>query len=65
MPSDLLQPGVHCPHCGQWFALTLAAVETQKLRELPDPFLAKCSRCQRQANYPKAFIRTLGEERRQ
>jgi hypothetical protein len=57
--TGFTRPGVECSHCGEPFALFLATRDVKKVGELPDPFRAKCPRCQTEATYPRSAIEIL------
>jgi hypothetical protein len=53
------RPGLACEHCHEPFALFLARPDARKVDELPDPFLATCPYCQKEATYPRSAIGIL------
>ena len=53
------RPGLKCVKCGLPFALSLIASNSPKVKELPDPFPAKCLACGFEAIYPKSAIQSL------
>jgi hypothetical protein len=57
--AGFTRPAVKCEKCGVPFSLTLGVRDMKSVKELPDPFLAKCPACGHQANYPKPAIQIL------
>ena len=58
--TGFTRPGLKCEHCGLPFALSLTGVMGDRdLKNLPDPFRAKCPMCQHEAIYPKSSIQAL------
>jgi hypothetical protein len=51
--------GVNCSSCGEPFSLTLGVANFRTAEELPDPFEARCYRCNHLAAYPKTQIGIL------
>ena len=59
--AGFTRPGLNCRHedCRKNFSLFQARPDVGKVEELPDPFPAKCPRCEREATYTKADIGIL------
>ena len=55
------RPSLNCKleECQKDFLLFQARSDVEEVEELPDPFPAKCTHCEREATYTKAEIGVL------
>jgi hypothetical protein len=53
------RPGVECEHCREPFDFLVVRSDVKRLSELPDPFVAVCPNCGKEATYPHTSVGTL------
>jgi hypothetical protein len=57
--AGLSSAGVTCEHCEKPFRLLRAYPDMKSMKDLPDPFRARCPFCRQNATYPMSAIGTL------